>query len=162
RLTRQQLEADHSVSPDDTAAVKRVLGRYGLTVSDAAAATGSLVVSGTAAQIEAAFAPGLGVYRTAGGREVRGREGHVKIPRALPGVVTGVFGLDERRVARRRVRERQGGRARSISSQQPLGPADLERRYRFPEGRGEGQAIAIAQFGGGYFPADLRRYCHEH
>jgi len=46
RLTRQQLEADHSVSPDDTAAVKRVLGRYGLTVSDAAVATGSLVVSG--------------------------------------------------------------------------------------------------------------------
>src|SRR5262249_47217430 len=58
--------------------------------------------------------------------------------------------------------ERQGGRARSMSSHQPLGPADLERRYRFPEGRGEGQAIAIAQFGGGYFPADLRRYCHEH
>jgi kumamolisin len=162
RLTRQQLEDNHAVSPEDTAAVKRVLGRYGLTVSDAAAATGSLVVSGTAAQIEAAFEPGLGVYRTAGGRQFRGREGDVKIPRALRGVVTGVFGLDQRRVARRRPRDRQTARGRSMSSHEPLGPAELEQRYRFPEGRGEGQTIAIAQFGGGYFPADLRRYCHEH
>ncbi len=162
RLTRQELNDNHGVSPDDTAAVQRVLGRYGLTVSDATASTGSLIVSGTAAQIEAAFEPRLGMYRTAGGREFRGREGHVKIPRSLRGVLTGVFGLDQRQVARRRVRAAQAAPGQSTSGHEPLGPAELERRYRFPAGRGEGQTIAIAEFGGGYFPADLRRYCHEH
>ncbi len=159
-MTHDQFARNHAASPDDTAAVERVLGRYGLIVSDATAATGSLVVSGTAAQIEAAFEPRLGVYRTAGGREFRGRAGHVKIPRALRDVVTGVFGLDRRRVARRRLRAAQA--APGASKLEPLGPAELERRYRFPAGHGEGQTIAIAEFGGGYFPADLRRYCHEH
>jgi len=161
RLTRKQLEDNYAVSPKDKDAVKRVLGGYGLTVSDATASAASLIVSGTAAQIEAAFEPGLGVYRTPGGREFRGREGHVKIPRALRGVVTGVFGLDQRPVARRRVRAARAAPG-STSDDQPLGPAELEQRYRFPAGRGEGQTIAIAEFGGGYFPADLRRYCHEH
>jgi kumamolisin len=161
--TRAQLARAHAVDPDDTAAVQRVLARFGLTVGDVSPLTGSINVTGTAAQIEAAFAPRLGVYRSAGGQEFRGREGELEVPRALRDVVVGVFGLDQRRVARRRVRAARAARvAAGTATQGPLGPADLEQRYRFPAGHGAGQTIAIAEFGGGYFPADIRRFCHAH
>lgn len=159
-LTREELERRYAVSPDDSAAVRRALGRFGLTVSDGPAATGSLVVRGTAAQIEAAFEPRLGVYRGPTGAEFRGREGHLKIPRSLRGVVTGVFGLDQRRVAHRRLRAAQA--APGKTARPALGPADLERRYRFPAGDADGQTIAIAEFGGGYFADDVRRFCRRH
>jgi kumamolisin len=159
-MTRRQLEQVHAPSGDEVAAVKRVLGRYGLNVTDGSPVTGSLRVTGTAAQIESAFEPRLGLYRSDSGREFRGREGDVRIPRTLRGLVSGVFGLDQRRVARRRLRAAQA-RA-GASSGQPSGPGELERRYRFPAGHGEGQTIAVAEFGGGYFPADLRKFCREH
>ncbi|MGH2887595.1 MAG: protease pro-enzyme activation domain-containing protein, partial [Solirubrobacteraceae bacterium] len=162
-LTRAELEDRYSVSPDDTAAVRRFLGRFGLTVGVGSPATCSLVARGTAAQIEAAFRPGLGVYRSAGGARYRGREGHVEIPRALRGIVTGVFGLDQRRVAHRRLRAAAAApRVAGKAAPAPLGPAELERLYRFPAGDGEGQTIAIAEFGGGYFPDDVRRFCRRH
>lgn len=162
-LSRAELEDRYVVSSTDTAAVKRVLGRFGLTVEVVSPATGSLMARGTAAQIQAAFRPGLGVYRSGGGVRYRGREGHVEIPRALRGIVTGVFGLDQRRVAHRRSRAAAAvpgvaGRA----APEPLGPAELERLYRFPAGDGKGQTIAIAEFGGGYFPDDVRRFCRLH
>ncbi len=160
-LTRDELERHYAVSPDDTAKVRRVLARFGLTVSDGPPATGSLVVRGSAAQIEAAFQPRLGVYRGPTGRQFRGREGHLKIPRSLRDVLTGVFGLDQRRVAHRRLRAAVAAPSGSKSGAPPLGPAELERRYRFPTGDATGQTIAIAEFGGGYFPDDVRRYCRR-
>jgi kumamolisin len=161
-LTRDEFERQYAVSPDDTAAVRRALGRFGLTVSDGPPATGSLVVRGTAAQIEAAFEPRLGVYRSATGREFRGRDGDLKIPRSLHGILTGVFGLDQRRVARRRLRAAAAAPPGADPDAPPLGPAELERRYRFPDGDAGGQTIAIAEFGGAYFPDDVRRYCRRH
>jgi kumamolisin len=161
-LTRDELERHWAVSPDDTAAAARALGRFGLTVVGGPARTGSLRVRGSAAQIEAAFEPRLGVYRSATGREFRGREGDVKIPRSLREVITGVFGLDRRRVAHRRWRAAQAAPGAGKSAPPPLGPAELERRYRFPMGGAEGQTIAIAEFGGGYFAEDLRRFCRRH
>jgi kumamolisin len=162
-MSRDELERQYAVDPDDTAAVRRALGRFGLTVADGPPATGSLVVKGTAAQVEAAFEPRLGVYRSPTGQQFRGREGHLKIPRSLRGVITGVFGLDQRRVAHRRWRAAHArpGKA-GQATPPPLGPAELERRYRFPEGGAEGQTIAIAEFGGGYFADDVRRFCHRH
>jgi kumamolisin len=42
-----------------------------------------------------------------------------------------------------------------------LTPTDIERRYNFPDGDGEGQTIAIAEFGGGYFSEDMIAYCKK-
>jgi kumamolisin len=146
---------------EDAQAVTRVLGRFGLAVEAERLATGSLVMSGTAAQIEAAFHPGLGMYSHAGDGILRGREGDVRIPSDLVGIVNGVFGLDQRRVAHRLVR-RGAAQAPPGEAAAPLGPADLEQRYDFPDGDGAGQTIAIAEFGGGYFPDDVRDFCHAH
>ncbi|MDE3129521.1 MAG: S53 family peptidase, partial [Acidobacteriota bacterium] len=41
----------------------------------------------------------------------------------------------------------------------PLSPAQLAAHYDFPSGDGTGQTVAIAEFGGGYFAADLQAFC---
>jgi kumamolisin len=160
-ISREQFEREHAASAQDVATVQAELERYGLTIDEASAATRSLRVSGTAQQMEQAFHAGLGVYENATQGRFRGREGTLEIPAGLDGLVTGVFGLDQRRVARRRpgIPEAHANAATVAAS--ALSPADLEQRYRFPPGDGAGQTVAIAEFGGAYFPDDLTQFCAE-
>jgi kumamolisin len=117
--------------------------------------TRSMRVSGTAKAMEAAFKPEMSIMRSARDGEYRGRQGAIQIPAELKGIVTGVFGLDQRRMARRQA----SAKSASQPALSPLGPADLEQRYNFPPGGGAGQSIAIAEFGGGYFADDVAAYC---
>ena len=73
--------------------------------------------------------------------------------------MTGVFGLDERRMARRKSGALMS--ASHAATLSPLAPADLEQRYNFPPGEGAGQNIVIAEFGGGYFSDDVTAYCNK-
>ncbi len=159
-MSREELERNYSASPADMDAVAAELGRNGLEVLDSAASTRSLRVRGTAEQMDATFRANLGVYRH-DGYEYRGREGSLQIPVALDGIVTGVFGLDQRRVARRAPGIPPTQASAESVAQDALSPADLEERYRFPEGEGEGQTVAIAEFGGAYFPDDLATFCTQ-
>lgn len=161
-ISRDAFERRYAVSSNDTDAVTRVLERFGLAVGRESPATGSLVVSGTAAQVEAAFKPRLGMYRSHSEGDFRGREAEVEIPRELEGIVTGVFGLDQRRVARRKASADAPPSTPGATTVEPLGPRELEERYRFPPGDCSGQTIAIAEFGGGYFSDDVRTYCETH
>jgi kumamolisin len=90
----------------------------------------------------------LGTYQSPAQGHFRGREGSITVPAALDGIITGIFGLDDRRVARRKPAPAQTGSA-------ALTPASLEARYQFPSGDGTGQTVAIAEFGGAYFPGDV-------
>src|SRR5579884_1513520 len=111
-LSREQLEREHGADADTVRRVTEVLEALGLSVDGSRPGlTRSLRVSGTVAQMEAAFRPRLGVYSHPEQGEFRGREGALHVPAELEGLVTGVFGLDERRVARRRA----GGAAREAS-----------------------------------------------
>ena len=127
---------------------------HGLKVLGASALTRSMTVEGTAEQIEQTFRPGLALYRTASQGEYRGRNGAIEIPAEVADQIVGVYGLDERRVAHRR--------ATAAPALQGLGPADFEKRYAFPPGDAHGQRVAIAEFGGGYFPDDVKQYCREY
>jgi kumamolisin len=146
---------------EDAETIRSVLGGFGLAVEAERPATGSLVMAGSAAQIEAAFHVGLGVYSHDRDGLLRGREGSVRVPSELEGVVSGVFGLDQRRVAHRLT---GAGSAQAAPGQPagPLAPADLEQRYSFPKEDCHGQTIAVAEFGGGYFPDDVRDFCRAH
>jgi kumamolisin len=174
-LTREALAREHGADPETVATVTRVLEALGLSIGQTSALTRSLKVSGTVAQIEAAFQPGLGRYRNAEQGEFRGREGGLQIPAELDGLITGVFGLDERRVARRRhrvppldaegllppdaARLPQDAAASAAAAAQPLSPAQLAAHYNFPPGDGAGRTVAVGEFGGGYFAADLSAFC---
>jgi kumamolisin len=162
-LSRKDFERDYAASAGDIATVKQTLERFGLRIEHESALSRSVIVSGTAGQIEEAFRPGLGIYRSAGQGEFRGRDGEVQIPAELDRLVTGVFGLDQRRVARR---SSAGGQSRGQAGvgavgagPKPFGPADLERHYRFPPADHVDATIAIAEFGGGFFEDDLAAFC---
>ena len=58
--------------------------------------------------------------------------------------LTGVFGLDQRRVAGR-LTPSGALQGKAGATRNPLRPEELERRYSFPKGRGDGQTIAIAE-----------------
>jgi kumamolisin len=157
-LSRSELESGYGASAEDLERVRTTLERYGLKVQEASALTRSMRVSGTAAQMEDAFRPGLGIYRSAAGGEFRGREQGLQIPAELDGLVTGVFGLDQRRVA-----HRAGGPPEPAAAQVVgLGPSQLEQRYSFPEGSAAGHTVGIAEFGGTYYPTDLSAFCSQH
>jgi kumamolisin len=160
-----RVEVTVTVAPErfaeESEAVTRILGEFGLSVAAVYPATGSLRVDGTAAQIEDAFRAGLRMYDHGPDGVLRGREGDVYVPAALEGIVTGVFGLDQRRVARRLT---GAAAAESVAGSpgNPQTPEDLERRYSFPDAQGDGQTVAIAEFGGGYYPDDLGAFCQTH
>lgn len=58
-------------------------------------------------------------------------------------------------MARRKTTPTQAGPA-------ALAPADFESRYQFPPGDGTGQAIAVGEFGGAYFAADVQAFCQKY
>jgi kumamolisin len=160
-LTYPQLEEKYGSSRSDAEKVAKVLKEYGLKIKEISLGTHSMRVSGTVAAMEKAFNPNLGIYRSKEQGEYRGREGTLKIPAELKGIVKGVHGFDQRRVARRRSKHAARASAPSVSLAH-MTPANLEALYSFPPGDGTGQTIAIAEFGGGYFPDDLNTFCSKH
>jgi kumamolisin len=158
-MTREQLAEKFGARKADADKVAKCLKKFGLKVEEVSLETRSMRVSGTAKVVEAAFKPDWVIMRSPAYGAYRGRQGPIYIPVELKGIVTGVFGLDERRMAHRRSGAAISAEPRTTLS--PLTPTDIEKRYNFPEGDGEGQNIAIAEFGGGYFAQDMIAYCKK-
>lgn len=159
-IPRSELESSYAASSEDIEKVSSTLERFGLKVQDASSLTRSMRLSGTAEQMEKAFHAQLGVYDSKEQGQFRGREGTLEIPAELAGLVTGVFGLDQRRVANRQPGIPSEGNAAQVAAD-ALSAADLEQRYHFPAGQGAGQTVAIAEFGGAYFAEDLTAFCSQ-
>jgi kumamolisin len=156
-LTPQELTEKFGARQEDADKVAKVLKKFGLKVGEVSPETRSIQVSGTAAAMEAAFKPGLVMMRSPTEGEYRGRQGTLSIPAELEGIVRGVHGLDQRRMARRKAGAKSSPTREAKLP--PLGPPDLERHYNFPPGDGAGQSIVIGEFGGGYFAEDTAAYC---
>lgn len=161
-LTRDQFASSYGARQADADKVAAILKEYGIQVDDVSLLTRSMRVSGTAEAVQNAFQTNLGIYHSANQGDFRGREGSLKIPAELSGIVTGIFGLDERRVAHRKTLHRTAHAAATAAAAAPLTPSDLEQRYNFPAGAAEGQQIAIAEFEGGYFADDLQTFCQKY
>lgn len=158
-MTRDELAAAHGASAADVAATVAACQAMGLEVARTDAATRSVVVSGAVAQMEAAFDVRLFDYDAPAG-SYRGRVGALRLPAALKGIVVGVFGLDNRPVARR-LRPPGALDGTAAAAAPTRTPQQFAARYRFPPGDGAGQTTALLEFGGGYFPADLAQFCQQ-
>ena len=116
----------------------------------------TIILSGTVEQFDAAFGVDLQTYEYADGT-YRGRTGPIKIPVALKGIIEGVFGLDNRPVARRKRPLR--GVANLNTGARAFDPNAVAQLYDFPAGvDGSGQVIGLIELGGGYRPSDLEAY----
>ena len=135
-----------------------MLGKFGLSVTTSSLAARSVQVAGTAAQMEAAFRPNLGMYKDAAGEEFRDRQDGYSVPTSLEGIVKAVIGFGERPVAHRRA----AAVAKAVTALKPLAPSDVESLYRFPARSAAGRTIGIAEFGGGFFADDLAAYCNKY
>ena len=142
-LTREQFARDYGASPNDVELVRRFARESGLTVGAVSLPRRTVQLQGTVAQLARAFAVTLIQMRDADGSEFRGRVHDVRVPQYLASVVRGVFGLDDRRMARR------GAPASTAAS--ALTPLQVAQLYDFPAPpSAAGQTIGIIEFEGGY------------
>jgi kumamolisin len=159
-MTRDELRDTYGASQADIDMVAKILGGFGLNRVDANIATRTIRLRGTVSAMEEAFQVKLFNYSHERGN-YRGRVGPVRIPSALNEIVQGVFGLDNRQVARRRrhpVRDHDQARLASVPAAWYV-PGELALHYNFPPGDGSGQTVGLLEFGGGFFPQDLKKFC---
>lgn len=158
-ITKTKLARLYGARANEVARVSRVFSKFGLKTESSSSATRTVRLSGRVRDMEKAFAVKLFRFRHESD-EYRGRTGSVYIPKELDGLVEAVVGLDNRRMVRRR-RQPVTTRARSAGSIPAAWytPAELAAHYDFPPGDGTGQTVAVLEFGGGYFPNDLKKFC---
>jgi kumamolisin len=150
-LTRDELLARASAAQPDLDKVTTFVRSHGFEVVETSVARRTVRVSGTVAQANSAFAVDLGRYESAE-ESYRGREGPVHLPNDVADVVHGVFGLDNRRMARRHGTTAPSGAV-------PLTPLQVAKLYNFPPLKAAGQTIGILEFGGGFAQSDLNQFC---
>jgi kumamolisin len=154
-LSREGLIAISGGAQADLDKVSKFVRLQGMEVLEISAPRRSIRVSATAAQIKRIFAVDLGIYESPK-QKYRGREGYVYLPNKVADVVTGVFGLDKRKVFRHNMGSGPPGSA-------PLTPAEVAGLYNFPPlfpSVAAGRSIAILEIGdGGFSQTDLNQFC---
>lgn len=172
-LSREAFEAAHGADPGDLRRTEDFAHEHHLTVVESSAARRTVIVSGSLADLQAAFGVTLHSY-TLNAQTFRGRSGDISMPQELAGVIEGVFGLDDRpqasphfRLASPVALDQAAQADQASTALTPRVPAlsftppQLARAYNFPAGMdGQGQTIAIIELGGGYRKSDLDTYFH--
>jgi kumamolisin len=154
-----QLTARHGYHPADRDRVVRWATAAGLQVTFENAATRRVMVRGSTALLATVFGVDLERFRwqQSDGRtvEYRGHLGPIHLPPPVHGVIDGVFGLDDRPIARSHVRSLADGRE-AIFAYDPPQIAALYDYPRLPNG-GEGLELvaAMIELGGVVHPFDL-------
>jgi kumamolisin len=158
-LSREQFAETHGATPEDIQKVTAFALANGLSVVDAHAARRSVVVSGSAQAMSAAFGVTLQQFEHDAGT-YRGRTGPISVPADLAGVIEGVFGLDNRPQASPHFQvAAPAGEVDMRAVGGSFTPPQLATLYQFPTGLdGHGQCIGIIELGGGFKPADLSAY----
>jgi kumamolisin len=157
RMTRDQLAARHGAAAADVDRLVRFARDHGLDVVTKDMARRSVVLAGPAEKLFAAIQTKAGNYEHEG-RRFRGREGAIHLPAEIVDVVEGVFGIDDRPVAKPHMRLAKKGAAPRTGARS-FTPLELGSIYDFPsDATGKGQCIALIELGGGYRHQDIDMY----
>lgn len=158
-LTHEEYEQQHGANPDDVPKIEDFAHQHQLAIVETDLGRRTMILSGTVSAFNKAFDVDLKECEHEGMR-YRTRVGAVHIPSELNGVVTGVFGLDNRPQAKPHFRRRttQPGIVAHASSVSYT-PIQVAQAYNFPAALdGSGQTIALIELGGGYRSRDLSSY----
>jgi kumamolisin len=174
-LTPAELAERHGTDPGDLDLIRQVLSQHGIEVTQTYTGSRCVKASGTLAALAETFGASLSMVRSdhpaaPGGRaEHRYREGSLRIPSELNGIVLAVLGLDNRPQARPQFRIARAvspsvagtaaGPAAPAAASTSYTPPQIAGFYQFPAGTdGTGQILAVLEFGGGFASSDLNSY----
>jgi kumamolisin len=161
-LTRAELAAGHGAKAEDLDLVEQFAHQHNLMVVHRSAAERSIVLKGSLGNLLSLFPANVQMYHHSSGT-YRGRQGEIQMPKALEGIVTGVFGFDSRPKHRYQRLTNAGGPGGGNG----VASTAFAKRYNFPtvyQGRsldGTGQTIAIIELGGGFRTSDLKVFFNE-
>ena len=150
----------HGADPADVARIEAFAHEHGLDVPRVSLAQRAVDLAGTVEAMEKAFGVKLKRY-VVRRQSFRIRSGQLTIPADLAAIVEGVFGLDDRPHVRPhfRMAKNPGGKFAPRAAAKAFTPLEVAALYAFPKGfDGNGQTIAILEFGGGYRVGDLNKY----
>jgi kumamolisin len=153
-LSREEFATLYGAAQADLDRVAEFSRGHGLSVTEMSVGQRLVMVSGTGAQVSRAFAVELGRYESPT-ESYRGYEGFIHVPTDLAGLIEGVFGLDNRKMARH---SSNGG----PYGANPLKPPQVAQLYNFPPGNQSGaakQTIGVLEFGGGIDVNDVYAFC---
>ena len=160
-MSREQYAAGHGADPADIAKVEAFAREHGLVVVESSVARRSVFLSGTAADFAAAFGTKIEQFEHDGGT-YRGRTGELTVPADMADMIEGVFGIDDRPVAKphfQRYRQAPSFGIQPHAASSSFTPPELAKLYNFPAGLdGTRQCIAIIELGGGYRTTDIKAY----
>ncbi len=156
-ISREELAKGYAASDADIEAVGTFARDHDLEVVAADAARRTVTLRGTVDAVGRAFgADYVGVFDHPEAGAYRARRGPLTVPAYLDGVVTGVFGIDERPQAKPQLRRRRQPKAPQPASYKPQ---EVAQAYNFPtSATGAGETVAIIELGGGFSQADLNTY----
>lgn len=161
-LTRETLASSHGADPADIATVEAFARAHGLVVTGSDVARRSVMLAGSAAAFNRAFAITLEDWTHPSGN-YRSHTAPLSMPTEMSSIVEGVFGLDNRVFAKphfRRLRATVPAHASALAAAfDGYSGAQVGGYYNYPSADGgNGQTIGIIELGGGYRQADLTTY----
>jgi len=164
-ISREAFAAQFGADPADVEKVETFAAHHHLSVHEINLGARTLVLSGRTADMQKAFGVELKLFATEDNKKFRGRTGHVFIPDELEGIISAVFGLDDRPVAKPHLRRLSPSHVepkKKGRKPRPMKVRDVAKLYGFPPRLdGAGQCIAMIELGGGYRKSDLDAFFKE-
>lgn len=162
-LSREEFARLYGADAKDIETVKSFAKAQGLKIDRIDVPGRTVRLSGSIGQIEKVFRVRMYMYKSEA-QKYRSHEGFVFLPIALIGVVTGVFGFDNRQLMRRQIQMIPLDKWVQIFPRLilPLTPPQVAGMYNFPPGGAEGQTIGLVEFGPqGYAQSDIDSFFQE-
>jgi kumamolisin len=178
-MTRDQLEKDYAPSPDAIKKITDYAEAHHMKVTRIEPGSARLRLAGTVQDVSSAFGVSLFDYKHDKLGSFHARTGPVSVPQELSGLVTGVFGFNNYRRLRRNkatphaTSEHSAEKSSSAAhvavlhpksaktvSPQPgtFTPPQVAALYNYPQGNGQGECIALLEFGGGVEQDSITAY----
>lgn len=161
QVSLEEYENEYGASQQDVDAVVEFAKGHHLTVVTTDLARRTITFRGTAADIQHTFEVKLAGYTDEHGVRYRGRSGDIFVPEVLAGVIEGVFGLDDRPLAKPLKLAANTGNQVLVpeDASASFAPNKIAELYKFPEGYdGSGECIALIELSGGYRDSDMQTY----